>query len=295
MLTAIKSQLRRNPLLRKSYHYLRQTVELLPRQLRYRHQYYGMSQEVYDALETLKRDGIVILPEFVDPNAVTEMRRVVDESITQGRFRYGGGKIGFEEPPPNAGSIARMNVLDATLCSRCFIRYALDDFIVKVVNAYLGLDSILAGIVAYRTQPTQTSPKESFLWHYDNTPLQVKAICYLTEVAEDDGPLAFVTGTHRRRSVAATYEETRYDESKIPVEGRILCVGKPGTVLIVDTSGVHRAMPNKRGHRDVVSVLYDAGTRARRACFYNLPVPTQFIGDLRPDQRRMLRVPEYPG
>lgn len=296
MFTALRAMLRRNPLLRQSYRRLRDAVELTPRKLQYRRERSATKKsEIDDPLTALKRDGLVILPEFVPPNVTAEMRRVADEAIAQGRFAYGGGKIGFEEPPSDIGSIDRMRVLDATLYSCSFIDYALNEFIVNIIKAYLGFEPVISGIMAYRTQPVSSSPKESFRWHYDDAPLQVKAICYLTEVTAEDGPFAYVKGTHKRRYGTGTYEETRLDDSAVPVEGRIQCLGKPGTVVIVDTNGIHRATPNLRGPRDVVSVLYEAGTGNRRLMFYNLPVPTQFIGKLKPTQRRMLRLPEYPG
>lgn len=284
----LTSLLRRNPRLLQSYVRVRETVELAPRQWRYRQSRSPLAEKTQAVVETLRRDGIVMLPDFVQPDAVAEMRRVIDEAVREGRFRR---PVGSSDP----ARIARLNIVDPTLYSPRFIEYALDDFLVSVANAYIGLESMISGISVYRTQPVADPPSGSFLWHYDNTPLQVKAICYLSDVTEADGPLVFVRGTHRRRPVAPTFEETRIEEASIPREGRVVCVGRPGTVCLVDTSGIHRARPNERRSRDVVSTIYDPGTRARRPCFYNLPVPTPFLAPLRPEQRRMLRVPEYPG
>lgn len=287
--------LRRHPAVHRSYGILREALELMPLRWRYRRRRaWPLRAETGEILAGLRRDGIVVLPEFIPVDAVTEMRDVVDRAIDERRYRYGGG-IGFETPPADITRIGRLNVLDATLHSRHFVAYALNELFVDVVNAYVGMHCVVSGIVAYRTQPIPDAPRGAFLWHYDNTPRQVKAICYLTEVDEDDGPLVFVKGTHRLRPVAPTFDETRIDEAEVPADGRVVCVGKPGTVVLIDSSGIHRATPNVRRHRDVVSAIYDVATRARRACFYNLPVPTQFLASLSPDQRRMLRLPEFVG
>ena len=74
---------------------------------------------------------------------------------------------------------------------------------------------------------------------------------------------------------------------------RINCVGGPGTVVLVDTTGIHRATPNRQGVRGVVAVYYDAATRAKQPTFFNLPVPSQYARKLRPDQRKRLRLPEH--
>ena len=287
---AVAALLKREPRLFQSYVRIRETLELAPRQWRYRQSRPSLSPEARAALDQLRRDGIVMLPDFVPADAVLEMQRVIDESIRDGRFRKPAGTTDAD-----AARIARLNIIDPTLHSARFIQYALNEFLVSVVNAYVGCDLFVSGISVYRTQPVPDPPAGSFLWHYDNTPLQVKAICYLTDVTESDGPLVFVPGTHRRRSTASTFEETRIDEASIGSRERMVCVGKMGTVCLVDTSGVHRAQPNELRSRDVVSAIYDPGTRARRTCFYNLPVPTPFIGSLRPEQRRMLRLPEYAG
>ncbi len=275
---------------------IREGLELIARrwQLRYFRKH-DISEFAENILGKLKQDGIVILPDFLPPDIVLEMKQVTDTAIGQGRYRYGDGKIASDSPPVNIDHIARLNVLDVTLYSRRFIEFALNDLIVSVANAHLGLDSFISGIVAYRTQPVAAAPSGAFLWHYDNTPLQLKAICYLTEVSEEDGPLVYVKSTHHRRVQALHYEETRIDEKDVPLEGRIVCVGKPGTVILIDTNGIHRAAPNKRRFRDVVSAIYDAGTAGRQACFYNLPIPSQDLRGLRPDQRRMLRLPEHAG
>lgn len=294
MLRGITAHVLRHPGLRASYMQVRQSMELLPRQLRYRRAHRAPApQEVRDAVAALKRDGLVVLPEFVDPQVVAEMRQVIEEAIAQRRYRYDGDTFAFQEPPSDPRAIARLNLLDITWYSPRFVEYAVNDTIVQIVNAYLGLESIIGGVVAYRTQPTSTPPKGAFLWHYDNAPLQVKAICYLTEVTDADGPFGYVRGTQGKRPLEVGYEETRFDETAVPTEGRMACVGKPGTVLIVDTTGIHRAIPNTRGIRDVVSVLYDASVGARRSNFYNLPVPSHFLRALRPDQRRLLRIPEH--
>jgi hypothetical protein len=229
----------------------------------------------------------------VPADAVAEMRQAMDDAIRQGRYRYNGGEIAFEVPPADPDNLARMSVLDATFYSPRFVEHALNAFIHGVISAYLEIEMIIAGVIAYRTQPTPQSPKGAFLWHYDNAPLQVKAICYLTEVTADDGPFAYVKGTHGRRPLEADYEETRMDEAQVPQAGRIECVGKPGTVIVVDTTGIHRATPNTRGTRDVVSVIYDAGSRLRQASFYNMPISSQVLRDLRPEQRRWLRIAEH--
>jgi hypothetical protein len=294
MLTAVKARLLRSPLFRDSYLEARQALEMLPKRRRYRRQY-GMRipQAVAEGAAALRRDGMLVLPGFLAPEAIADMRRAMDAAIQQGNYRYGAGQFAFEEPPADIHAVARMSVLDATLHSGRFVEYALSEFIHGIISAYLGVDAIVSGVVAYRTQPTREPAKGAFLWHYDNAPLQVKAIAYLTDVATDDGPFAYVKGTHGKRPLEADYEETRLDESQVPAEGRTECTATAGTVLIVDTTGIHRATPNARGTRDVVSAIYDVGIKVRQPSYYNMPITSQVLRTLRPEQRRRLGIAEH--
>lgn len=243
----------------------------------------------------MKADGIVALPGFLSPEQVAAMRRAIDQAITERQFYAAPGKFAFNEPGMDLENVGRLNVIDPTMRSSEFIRFALNPSIRRVIDQYLGVNSLLAGIAAYRTKPTPNHPKGAFHWHYDNAYLQVKAIAYLTDVSEENGPFAYIPNTWERRLVAANYEETRIQDEDVAAGSYINCVGKAGTVLIVDTQIIHRATPNLSGIRDVVSIVYDAATCARKRSFYNLPIATPDLQGLTPEQRRFLRVPETPG
>ena len=223
------------------------------------------------------------------------MRSVIDQAIAEKRYYYAAGKFAFQDPPPNLAEIGRLNVIDPTYQSAEFIRFALNDFVRGIADAYIGVKSTLAGIAAYRTQPTPNHPKGAFHWHYDNAYAQLKAIAYLTDVGDDDGPFAYVPGTKKFRPVAANYLDTRIADEEFPPGSYINCTATAGTVLIVDTQIIHRATPNRTKDRDVVSVIYDAATPARRDSFYNMPIQSAYLKGLTADQLRFLRLPIHPG
>ena len=297
MLDRIKARLRSNQAFYSAYQYLRNGAELLPRRIRYQmnHPSSTLSAEQQNILATLRKEGIVALPDFLSEEAIAAMKSVIDQAIKEKRYYYAAGKFAFQDPPPNLADIGRLNVIDPTYHSPEFIRFALNGFIRGIADAYIGVESTLAGIAAYRTQPTRNHPKGAFHWHFDNAYAQLKAIAYLTDVGEEDGPFAFVPGTKKFRPVSANYMDTRIADEDVPAGTYINCVGKAGTVLIVDTRIIHRATPNRSKDRDVVSVIYDAATRVRCDSFYNLPIQSAYLKGLTPDQLRFLRLPIHPG
>lgn len=297
MLEIVKSTLRKNAHLYSMAQFLKLHAELLPRRFGYALSSgkLELSSQEAEILAKLRADRIVALPGFLSPEQVADMRDAIDQAINDKQFYVGPGKFGFNKQGLDLENVGRLNVIDPTMHSPEFIRFALNPLIRRVIDQYLGVNSLLAGIAAYRTKPTPNHPKGAFHWHYDNAYLQVKAIAYLTDVSEENGPFAYIPNTWKRRQVANTYEETRIQDEDVAAGSYINCVGKAGTVLIVDTQIIHRATPNLSGNRDVVSIIYDAATSARQRCFYNLPIATPDLQGLTPEQRRFLRVPETPG
>lgn len=297
MLNKVKSVLRKNQTLHHSYQFLKANIELLPRRMRFATRFSENNLTEFEkaTLHDLRVHGIAVLPDFLDTATVAEMKGAIDKAMRDKRYYHAPGKFAFQQEPENLAEIGRLNMIDPTMSSPAFIKFALNPAIRNVIDAYLGIDSVLAGIAAYRTQRTTQHPKGAFHWHYDNAYLQVKAIAYLTDVTVDDGPFAYIPNTWKRRLVSANYDETRIADEDVAPGSIVNCVAKAGTVLIVDTQIIHRATPNLNGDRDVVSIVYDAGTSARRKSFYNLPISTPDLNGLSEEQRRFLRVPPVPG
>lgn len=117
-------------------------------------------------------------------------------------------------------------------------------------------------------------------WHRDRMLRQFKTLVYLEDVTEKDGPFQFIDGSH-------TYHENRFrEDSKItglpnPItrltdkdvqplikqrpERLITFTAKKGTVILVDTSGIHRGSPLNGGKRYAVFNYYYPETRMNRA------------------------------
>ena len=114
-------------------------------------------------------------------------------------------------------------------------------------------------------------------WHLDSFRRQYKIFLFLDDVTTDSGPLEFIPGTHRpvfkARGLAAgqylrpsdfvkgkrTYQSI--DEGwidKLSTRGYeptpVVCKG--GTVLIIDTSAIHRARPCLAGTRYALTAYY---------------------------------------
>lgn len=101
-------------------------------------------------------------------------------------------------------------------------------------------------------------------WHRDSPfTHQFKCIAYLSDVSEDNGPFQYIEGTHTYAALkrisgflGKPLNDYRFSEaeiSKLVKEGISpepkKFAAKKGTIILVDTRGLHRGMPLKSGSR----------------------------------------------
>jgi len=107
-------------------------------------------------------------------------------------------------------------------------------------------------------------------WHRDTIyEKQFKAIVYLTDVNETHGPFQYISGTHTFQSkvdlikhYGITHNQNRltHDEviniSSTPKYTLHTLSGKAGTLILTDTSGIHRGKPIELGSRYALTNYY---------------------------------------
>jgi Phytanoyl-CoA dioxygenase (PhyH) len=111
-------------------------------------------------------------------------------------------------------------------------------------------------------------------WHRDSPfSHQFKAILYLSEVDQENGPFQYVRGSHLKESVRSAARclgirprsyrfsseqiETLREAGVIPTPTTF--TGSPGTLLLIDSRGLHRGAPLRAGERLAVTRYYFAG------------------------------------
>ena len=107
-------------------------------------------------------------------------------------------------------------------------------------------------------------------WHRDAHGYQFKAILYLSDTAPENGPFQYLLGSHKRWRVAIDTAfgdlpqapHTRYTDLEISrVTARLGLTaqsfpGPAGTLLLVNTAGIHRGMPLSAGTRYALTNYY---------------------------------------
>lgn len=147
-----------------------------------------------------------------------------------------------------------------------WLRLALDERLLPVVNSYLGLWSRLIYVNKWYTIP-QTGAKPrvaSQQWHRDPEDRRlVKVFLYLTDVDEASGPFQYIPGTGsfgRYRNLWAhsspsapfypsVYPDQSEVERRFPPSAHRTCVAQAGTFIFADTHGLHRGGLSTRNPR----------------------------------------------
>jgi len=99
-------------------------------------------------------------------------------------------------------------------------------------------------------------------WHRDSIAPQLKAIIYLSDVEHFSGPFQLIPNSHKLFSFLRlirsriSWRKTRFNESEINevFEDNIVEVtAKKGTLILVDTSIIHRGKPIENGERQAIT------------------------------------------
>lgn len=106
-------------------------------------------------------------------------------------------------------------------------------------------------------------------WHRDAYLSQYKALVYLSDVNIDNGPFEIIPDSHTFWSViklmkneAIGYFQNRYNQGEIKLIKRILgkdsvpLIGKAGTLIIFNSSSIHRGKPILKGERFALTNYY---------------------------------------
>ncbi len=146
-----------------------------------------------------------------------------------------------------------------------FARLALDDRVLTIIGTYMGMtpkfhEFALAEITAV---PSRTEKIGSMRWHRDPHDVRLcKMFLYLSDVGLDNGPFTYLTFSNYNNKYRALFPQIPPSGIYPPdgeVEKRInpadvaRCIGKAGTIVFADTSGLHWGGHVEKGHRRMLT------------------------------------------
>ncbi len=205
-------------------------------------------------IKEVEENGICIIPGFWSIDDCNKLKDEIDYTIEHRRDELWKDDLGADYRIWGMDNVSK-------LASR-FYKHSL---LKKLRANYYGVDDkFLDGFaMANRITAMQGNLGSGGGWHRDIVnEKQLKTIMYLTDVEEEHGPFQYVLRTHKKDSVLKSimdhnfdFNHNRFTEEQVEkvlnyneYESRIF-TAKAGTLIVVDTSGVHRGMPIQSGVR----------------------------------------------
>jgi len=134
-------------------------------------------------------------------------------------------------------------------------RLVFDQSILAVAQEYLKCSPVLDLVAFWWSLPYKGKGKSEAaqMYHFDMDRIKfIKFFFYLTDVDTDTGPHCYVKGSHKRLP-AALLKDGRIEDAEIEKafskDSMIEICGKRGTIMAVDTRGLHKGKPLNRGYR----------------------------------------------
>ncbi len=206
----------------------------------------------------IKSKGFAIVHDFVSAEECVRITEQMDELIRTNK------KIWIDSLQSDH------RIFFSNLASEQINRFFRDKMITDVLSAYERTTAYSGFTLANKLVFKPNNAGSGGGWHRDFVKRkQTKALLYLTDVSGETGPFQFIQGTHEFGSILRfqkqfgfKYNQSRFTDVQIDdvireyPELLVTITGKKGTLILVDTRGIHRGKPIEAGNRYALTNYY---------------------------------------
>lgn len=208
--------------------------------------------------DQLERDGIAIISNYYSPEKCDNLKESLEEWFSDDK------KIWKDE----VGSDHRLHFANEYI--EDIQDFYADSFINSIISSYEATSNFNGFTLANKVVPKPENKGSGRGWHRDYVKrTQTKALIYLSDVNEENGPFQYILGTHKLRSVLDVQLKinSKFDQYRFSKEDIDLLLkktnyelktvsGLKGTLILVDTRGLHRGKPIEEGVRYALTNYY---------------------------------------
>jgi hypothetical protein len=217
-------------------------------------------QTINQIVSDLDEFGCAVIRQWATRDLATQLKDQLDQISGS---EYTGERFDDFDSWLKSGLKPRL-VLDQQAVKSSVDNFNLDiSGLMVVARKYLGSKPYLLGPQSWYTKPTTDRTdmdleEAAMAFHCDSDFFGfVKAFLLCTDVTEENGPLAFLKGSHKGKR----HVQGRLSDVQLAVrpEERMLATGETGDLFLVATKGWHKATPPNSGHRLMVQWLFSTG------------------------------------
>jgi hypothetical protein len=209
--------------------------------------------EIKNVVEKLHKDGIIILKDYFDKDKVALLKSEVDRLFNEYKdFIWSDSE---DSDHRLHGSQRKSNAIN---------EFNQEPYFQNIADQFLGYESFAFSTLCARLFASTNNLGSGGGWHRD-TPYeskQFKSIVYLTDVGLENGPFQYVNGTQNQSSLFRNiwlhnvkHGQHRFSDEEVQkiLEDKYYTLNsypaKAGTVILVNTFGMHRGMPIEKENR----------------------------------------------
>jgi len=211
-----------------------------------------------DVVQAIRKNGYYAIPSYLTDEQCAHLRECIDFAIRN--------KPEYVHPATKYDTrIHGIEAIDSN-----FLPFSNDKFLEDVASSCLGATSRAAFTLGARLDSTPNNPGSGGGWHRDSPQRQIKAMVYLSNTEDENGPFQFISGSEKiismlrdDRIANKEYGSVRWTGSEVDKvlkktdSGRLITfTAKAGTVLIFDSSAIHRGSPIIKGTRYALTNYY---------------------------------------
>jgi phytanoyl-CoA dioxygenase PhyH len=212
--------------------------------------------EASDWYRALRQRGILVVPGFYSraqcARAIAEFQRLE------------------QAYPEHVHRRSDRRLFAANRASRVMAEFADQREIVALAREFYARPAVSCITLAAHLPFSENNGGSGEGWHRDSHRPQFKSILYLTDVSEETGPFQLVPGSHRTvdmlidtaferlepRRTRLTDEQVASIVRRRYARGIDTLTGEAGTLILVNTSAIHRGKPIERGERYALTNYY---------------------------------------
>lgn len=213
----------------------------------------NLSEEDKQILSDLELNGVTVIPNYYSEEKCDQIKSEIDNLINDATVKKWVDKDGSDT-----------RVYGAHNHSDKIMEFHKDQFLTRIGEQYTRCELINSHTLGARLIPTPNNLGSGQGWHRDSVfRIQYKSIVYLTDVTEENGPFEYILGSHKISTIYKSIIENKFNSNQNRLEEeqienflnsnqhlyKQLYTAKKGSVILVDTRGIHRGTPIKDGNR----------------------------------------------